>query len=241
MSNDFAERNRQTFNQKSRTYRSEFPKVVETLISVVQGQRTWVSDVWSDTEAGKGKDIRLLEYACGPGHISLALAPYVSRVVGMDISDGMIEEFNKNVAEAGYSDTVTGIRTDILAESSSSPAEVSGPEYFDFDVVVVSMALHHFEHPKKALIRLSERLKEGGVLMIVDMIPEHHQDHGLHHTSEVVNTISKHGFSHEEMQTMYAAAGISIGFKFQVIEEQLEFHRDGNTFHKTIFIARGQK
>ncbi|KAL4862037.1 hypothetical protein BDV12DRAFT_179343 [Aspergillus spectabilis] len=239
MTTDFAEKNRQVFDKMSRTYRSEFPNVVETLINVVQDQRTWVSDVWTDTEKGKGKEIKMLEYACGPGHISLALAPYVSRVVGMDISDGMIEEFNKNVSEAGRSSTMAGIRTDLLAESA--PAEVSGPEYFEFDVVVVSMALHHFEHPEKALIRLSERLKKGGVMIIMDMIPENHHDHGLHQMGEVVNTISKHGFSLEEMQMMYAGSGIGIGFKYQVLEERLEFNRDGNTFYKTIFLARGQK
>ncbi|KAL3491569.1 S-adenosyl-L-methionine-dependent methyltransferase [Aspergillus germanicus] len=239
MTSDFAEKNRQVFEKKSRTYKSDFAKGVETLVNVAQSQRTWVSNVWTDTEAGKGKDLRMLEYACGPGHISLALAPFVSSVVGLDISDGMIEEFNKNVHEAGRSDTMTGIKANLLADSA--PAEVSGPEYFDFDIVVVSMALHHFEHPGKALKCLGERLKNGGVMMIMDLIPEQHHDHGLHQMGEVVHTISKHGFSAEEMQKMYEDAGAGDGFKYQVIEERLEFTKDGNKFHKTIFVARGQK
>jgi hypothetical protein len=57
--------------KQSRTYQSDFVKVVETLVNVAQSQRTWVSDVWIDTEAGKGKELKMLEYACGPGHISL--------------------------------------------------------------------------------------------------------------------------------------------------------------------------
>jgi hypothetical protein len=108
------------------------------------------------------------------------LAPFVSSVVGLDISDGMIEEFNKTVHEAGRSETITGIKANLLADSA--PAEVSGPEY-----------------------------------------------------------ISKHGFSAEEMQKMYEDAGAGDGFKYQVIEERLEFTKDGNKFHKTIFVARGQK
>ncbi|KAL5334732.1 S-adenosyl-L-methionine-dependent methyltransferase [Aspergillus crustosus] len=239
MTTDFAERNRQAFEKQSRTYRSEFPKVVETLIKVVQDQRTWASDLWTDTEDGKGKEIKMLEYACGPGHISLALAPYVSRVVGMDISDGMIEEFQKNVSEEGRSDKMVGIKANLLAELA--PAQVSGPEYFEFDVVIVSMALHHFEHPENALHRLSERLKKGGVMLILDMTPEDHHDHGLHQMGEMVKTISKHGFSCEEMQTMYANAGMNTEFRYQILEERLEFERNGNVFHKTIFIARGQK
>ncbi|KAL4787206.1 S-adenosyl-L-methionine-dependent methyltransferase [Aspergillus varians] len=168
-----------------------------------------------------------------------ALAPFATRVIGMDISDGMIDEFNKNVREEGRSDTVVGVKADIL--SGPTPAEVSGPEYFDFDVVVVSMALHHFEHPEQALKRLSERLKKGGVMMIVDLIPEHHDDHGLHQMGAVVETISKHGFSLEEMQAMYEDAGVKTGFKHQVVEAPLVFNKNGKTFEKTVFIARGQK
>ncbi|KAL2803037.1 S-adenosyl-L-methionine-dependent methyltransferase [Aspergillus granulosus] len=240
MTDDFAEKNRQVFEKQSRTYKSDYKKGVETLVNVAQTQRTWVSDVWADTEAGKGKELKMLEYACGPGHISLALAPFVSRVVGIDISDGMIEEFKKNVCEAGRSDTMTGIKANLLADST--PAEVAGPEYFDFDIVVVSMALHHFEYPEKALKCLGERVKKGGVMMIMDLIPEHHHDHDHgHQMGEVFHTISKHGFSAEEMQKMYDDAGLGDGFKYQVIEEPLEFTRNGNTIYKTCFVARGQK
>ncbi|KAL2853772.1 S-adenosyl-L-methionine-dependent methyltransferase [Aspergillus pseudoustus] len=239
MTSNFAEKNRQVFEKQSRTYKTDFRKGIETLVKVAQTQRTWVSEVWADTEAGKGKTLKMLEYACGPGHISIALAPFVNRGVGMDISDGMIDEFNKNVREAGISDKMTGIKANLLV--NSSPAELSGSEYFDFDIVVVSMALHHFEHPEKALKCLGERLKKGGVMMIVDLVPEHLHDHGLHQMGEVVQTISKHGFSAEEMQKMYVNAGADNGFKYQVIEEPLEFTKDGNTFHKTIFVARGQK
>ncbi|KAL4933967.1 class I SAM-dependent methyltransferase [Aspergillus undulatus] len=193
----------------------------------------------------------MLEYACGPGHISLALAPFVSRVIGIDIADGMIEEFNKNVHEAGCSDTVFGIRANLLSESTS--AEVAGSEYFDFDLVVVSMALHHFEHPEQAVKRLGERLKKGGVMMLMDLVPEEHHGHDGHHDrhdhglgslsqmSEIAGTISKHGFSLEEMKTMYEDAGVASEFKYQILEKPLEFRKDGKVFHKTIFMARAQK
>ncbi|KAL3429673.1 S-adenosyl-L-methionine-dependent methyltransferase [Aspergillus tetrazonus] len=243
MMTEFAEKNRQVFNKQAAAYKSDFEGAVEALVSVVHDQRTWVSDTWVDTEAGKGKEIKALEYACGPGHISLALAPFVSRVVGMDISENMLEEFKKHVHEAGRSDTMVAVKADLVSESS--PTEISGPEYFDFDLVVVSMALHHFENPEKAMNRLSERLKKGGVMMIIDLIPkdhhDHEHDHALQQMGEVVETISKHGFSLDEMRTMYENAGVGNGFKYQVLEKRLPFTKDGKSFEKTIFIARGQK
>ncbi|KAL3480641.1 S-adenosyl-L-methionine-dependent methyltransferase [Aspergillus californicus] len=241
MTNDFTEKNRQVFDKQARTYKTEFAKGVETLVNVAKTQRTWVSDAWIDTKTGEGKDIKILEYACGPGHISLALAPFVSRVIGMDISDGMIEEFNKNAQQAGCSDTVVGIKANLLAESP--PAEVSGPEYFDFDLVVVSMAVHHFQYPAKALQRLGERLKKGGVMMIIDLVSdEHHHDskHELQHEMDVLETISKHGFDREETRRMFEDANAGDGFEYKVIEEPLVFHKKGKTYHMTIFIARGQ-
>ncbi|KAL2828954.1 S-adenosyl-L-methionine-dependent methyltransferase [Aspergillus cavernicola] len=238
MTSDFTEKNRRI--KQARTYKSEFAKAVEILVNVVQEQRTWVSDAWFDTKAGEGKEIRMLEYACGPGHISLALAPFVSRVIGMDISDGMIDEFNKNAREADRSDTVVAFKADLLAEPT--PAEVSGPEYFNFDLVVVSMALHHFEHPEQALKRLAERVKKGGVMMIIDLVPEGMDHQGLRRQmGEVVDTISKHGFDREETRKMYEDAGTGTEFKYQVIEEPLVFTKGGKTFHKTVFMARGQK
>ncbi|OJJ57444.1 hypothetical protein ASPSYDRAFT_46589, partial [Aspergillus sydowii CBS 593.65] len=77
MTTDFAEKNRQVFEKQSRTYRSEFGKVVETLINVVKNKRTWASDTWTDTKAGKGKEIKVLEYACGPGHVSLVSSRFL--------------------------------------------------------------------------------------------------------------------------------------------------------------------
>lgn len=52
------------------TYTADFGKALEVLYRTVQGRRHWVSEVWNDTEAGKGKEIKMLEYACGPGVLS---------------------------------------------------------------------------------------------------------------------------------------------------------------------------
>ncbi|KKK15696.1 hypothetical protein ARAM_007255 [Aspergillus rambellii] len=242
MSSDWTEKNRQTFEKMSRSYRADFAEGLKILFKTVQAKRGWASDIWTDTEAGKGREIKMLEYACGPGMVSMALAPFVTRIIGMDVSDGMVDEFNKNAQEEGMSDKMVGIKADLLGESV--PAEISGPEFYDFDVIVVSMALHHFQKPELAMSRLAERLKKGGVLIIIDIIPEHQddKDNGLRHVtpSEVAETIHRHGFSQEDMNKLYGDAGFATGFKYQVIEEPLVFKKGDNVFHRTIFMARAE-
>lgn len=40
------------------------------LCEETESHRLWLSSKWTDTAEGKGKEIKLLEYACGPGHVS---------------------------------------------------------------------------------------------------------------------------------------------------------------------------
>jgi hypothetical protein len=52
------------------SYREEFRQGQELIFNEVQGRRSWISDTWSDTDSGKGRKVRMLEYACGPGAVS---------------------------------------------------------------------------------------------------------------------------------------------------------------------------
>lgn len=168
----------------------------------------------------------------------------------------MIEEYTKNARQAGLSDKIVGYKGDLLADPAS--IELSGPEFFDFDVVLISMALHHFANPELAMKRFSERMKKGGVCLIIDLFIDegeghhhghehghdhsHGHDHGHKHPefAEANETISKHGFSKDDMRKLYESAGLAKGFDYQVVEEPLVFEKDGKSFSKTVFIARGQ-
>ncbi|PLB50186.1 S-adenosyl-L-methionine-dependent methyltransferase [Aspergillus steynii IBT 23096] len=246
----------------SKTYKDDFSDAMAKMYRTVQERRLWASDTWTDTEAGKGKEIKVLEYACGPGTVSLALAPFATRVVGLDISDGMVEEYNNNAREAGFADKMVGYKGNLFGESGST--ELSGPEFSDFDVVVVSMALHHFEKPDLAVKRLAERLKKGGTCLIIDMIPndQHPHSHGSDHHphghghghshghddsheneeefTDAKHTIKTHGFTQADMQKLYDAAGVGMNFDYQVLEEPWSFNKNGHSFSMTIFTARAQ-
>ena len=48
--------------------------------------------------------------------------------------------------------------------------EMSEPEWRDFDLAVISMALHHVKDPIDMLRRLKERLRPGGMLVVVEFL-----------------------------------------------------------------------
>ncbi|PYH91530.1 SAM-dependent methyltransferase [Aspergillus ellipticus CBS 707.79] len=235
---EHTEKNRQYFNNLSQSYKNDFKPVLDEICAQVASHRSWIGDTWTDTEAGKGKQIRMLEYACGIGAVSATLAPFVSKVVGMDVSENMVSEFNQNAQDAGLADKMAAVKGDLLAESLSD--ELSGPEYSDFDVVVVSMALHHFEKPDLAMSRFCERLSKGGACLIIDIVPDHHRmkhDFG----GEAAHTVKSHGFTDEQMRKLYEGAGLGMDFKYEAMDHQVEYYKDGKKRAMTLFLARGQR
>ena len=162
----------------------------------------------------------------------------MTKVIGLDISDNMVNEYNKNAEKTGFSHKMAAWKGDLFADTAST--ELPGPEFFDFDVVLVSMALHHFDDPSKALKCLGDRLKKGGVCVIVDLVPEHSDMmHGI--SSEVAETVKTHGFSLGQMNELFTDAGLTADFGYQVVDEPLVFHKEGKKIQKTIFVAKAQR
>lgn len=65
------------YSKLAKSYTSDFKSILESICRLVDSHRPWISDAWIDTEAGKGKEIKMLEYACGTGPVSL-VSYYVS-------------------------------------------------------------------------------------------------------------------------------------------------------------------
>ncbi|KAJ5730711.1 S-adenosyl-L-methionine-dependent methyltransferase [Penicillium malachiteum] len=242
---DFTEANRQYFDKMATTYKAQFASSLKTVSEQTLKNREWISDQWIDT-VNPNQEVRMLEYACGPGIISMTLAPFLTQVIGMDVSGNMIKEFNSNAATLGLADKVIGHECDLLADTPSP--DFAGPPYVDLDIVTVSMALHHFEHPFLALQRLGERVKQGGTCFIIDLIPQpdHGHDHGHNHAhktdfGEASHTVKTHGFSEESMRKLFEEAGFNSEFKYKAIDQPLEFIKDGKPFSIRVFFARAQR
>lgn len=168
------------------------------------------------------------------------LVPYVTKILGLDLSDNMVNEYNKNAEQNGYSNKMSARTGDLLTDPV--PTELSGPEYFGFDVVVISMALHHFDDAGKALRYLGDRLKTGGTCIIIDNVPDHLSDHHHNHVlGEAAHTVKTHGFTMEQMRDLFTNAGMEANFGYQVLDEPAVFQMNGKSFSKTLFLARAQR
>jgi SAM-dependent methyltransferase len=83
----------------------------------------------------------------------------------VDISPGMVDEYNRKAVNIGVEEKVRAVCLDILAIPTSEIPE----ELRNVDVVVCSMAFHHIEDISRASKVLASILKKGGYLLVVDL------------------------------------------------------------------------
>lgn len=135
----------------------------------------------------------------------------------------------------------------LIDPSDPNPASLSGPEFHDFDIAAVGLGFHHFDDPALAAKRLGERLRKGGVLMILDFMPHGHfhghDEHGHGHEHPAKKTVVHMGFSEEEMKKVFEGAGVGGGFEFVVLGKGVVFEEKekGTKMERSVFMARGSK
>ncbi|KAI1181068.1 S-adenosyl-L-methionine-dependent methyltransferase [Nemania sp. FL0916] len=194
--------NRTVFNEEAANYDEKHRKLHERLTREFHERLDFIGVDWAsedededdtdgdEVEASDKKpkrEVRLLDYACGTGMMSRALAPYVTQCVGMDIAESMVLTYNTRAENQGLTpDEMHAVLGNLTSETVSDA--LLSPELFGFDIAVVGGGFHHFGDPALAAKRLVERLKPGGVLLIWDFLPhgplhqhEHHHDHSHQH------------------------------------------------------------
>ncbi|KAF8191586.1 S-adenosyl-L-methionine-dependent methyltransferase [Mycena galopus ATCC 62051] len=109
----------------------------------------------------------VLDYACGTGIVARGIAPHCKTLIGVDISQGMVEEFNKGVQDHGalFPEIPTEKMRAIRAELKGEETELEGVK---FDIVMCSLAYHHIEDIAAVTALLTFFLKPGGTLIVVD-------------------------------------------------------------------------
>ncbi|KAH8811385.1 S-adenosyl-L-methionine-dependent methyltransferase [Xylogone sp. PMI_703] len=258
---DIVEKNREHWNNTAAQYDTRFEKTISQLIREIQKRKDWISTNWAEEddddddddddneEAKPTKNVRLLDYACGTGLVSRALAPYITQSIGIDLSENMVAQYNLRATNQGLSPSeMSAYHGNLLSPDDPNPASLAGPEFYDFDVAAVGLGFHHFSDPALAAKRLVGRLKSGGVLLIIDFMPHapgdvHGHRHGDMDVKSAVHTVTHHGFSEDEVKKMFIEAGAGDGFEYQVVGEGIVFVRgEGEKeMRRTVFMARGVK
>jgi hypothetical protein len=77
----------------------------------------------------------------------------------------MVQHYNEAARSSGLTPEQAHAVVGDLIGSEDPATELSGPEFYNFDVAAIGLGFHHFEDPPLAVKRLGERLKaETGVL-----------------------------------------------------------------------------
>ena len=117
--------------------------------------------------ADPGPDDVVLDVGCGTGAIALALAPAAKRVIGRDISEGMMEKAQEKATAENLENVEFGegrfrepnVGEPMDAESTGSPRADDRSAHVD--IVVSNFAMHH----------LSDEEKREAIRVIADLGP----------------------------------------------------------------------
>jgi len=102
----------------------------------------------------------ILDIATGTGDLAILMAnTSAKKIIGLDISAGMLEVGKKKIAGKNLSDKIELL----LADSENMPFEDH-----TFDAITVAFGVRNFEHLEKGLSEILRVLKPGGIFVILE-------------------------------------------------------------------------
>ncbi len=117
--------------------------------------------------APKGTEL-LLDYGTGTGLIALEFRPHVKKIVAVDSSEDMLAFLRKKLAAAA----ITGIEPRAWS-IGDDPQELPR-----FDIIIVSLTLHHVMDTARAAGVFYSLLNPGGIIAVADFDPDNGESHG---------------------------------------------------------------
>jgi SAM-dependent methyltransferase len=102
---------------------------------------------------------RVVDVACGPGLVSLALAPHAGRVTGLDVTPAMLDKARDLQRERGMANLAWDLgRADALPYPDGA-----------FDAVVTRWSFHHLLDPAAGLAEMVRVCRPGGRVVVADV------------------------------------------------------------------------
>lgn len=108
---------------------------------------------------------KILDIATGTGDLAILMTQtQAKKIIGLDISAGMLEIGKSKIEERKLSQTIEMV----LGDSKNMPFE----DHF-FDAITVAFGVRNFEHLEKGLTEILRVLKPGGIFVILETsVPE---------------------------------------------------------------------
>ena len=159
----------------------------------------------------------IMDLGAGTGLLSYFVAPHVAKIIAVDNSPSMLEEFKSKASE--FDSEIEVIEADISEEELNRK----------FDGIISSMTIHHVEETKALFSKLYTMLNENGFIAIADLDSEdgsfHSDNAGVHH----------HGFDRKELEVIAK----EIGFKDITFDLASTINKPHCTF--TVFLMTAVK
>lgn len=216
MSDDHTQINLERFNDKASDW-DEDPRRVKTSLDIARAIGTAIP---------LSKEMQLMEYGCGTGNLSLALAPSVGNILAVDLSPGMIDVLAKKLNEKDAPKNIKPLQWDLL--------QIHPEDRNRFDGIITSLTLHHIENPLALLTRFRDLLAPEGFVAIADLCIEqgkyfHHDNAGVAHD----------GFNEASISAVLQEAGFAPpNYSEPVAIEKVDPEGDLRRFGVFLAVAR---
>lgn len=158
----------------------------------------------------------IADLGAGEGIFSQLLARRGMRVIAVDNSEKMVEHGSAQARESGLFNLIYR-----LGDLESLPVETAS-----VDAAVLSQALHHAQHPERAVAEARRIVKPGGRIVIADLLK-----HGFEEAREMYADLWL-GFSEVELRRFLCQAG------FREVETKI-VHREADPPHFETVLAAG--
>ncbi|CAB37440.1 hexaprenyldihydroxybenzoate methyltransferase, Coq3 variant [Schizosaccharomyces pombe] len=230
------------FEDNSETsLRHDLPKYdQDRLLLTSDDDLTNVNNFW------KKSGMSILDFACGTGLISQHLFPYCKQIVGIDVSQDMVDVYNEKFRKMNIPKERACAYVLSLDDLDGNGDE---PFSTEFDAVVCSMAYHHIKDLQEVTNKLSKLLKPNGRLFVADLIKGGDTFHGNLHPDEIAKLGVAHhgGFTPQSILNLFKNASLSnaevIGkAQANVWVDEAKYQRSTQSKDaKTLDLANGEK
>ncbi len=155
--------------------------------------------LWARALAALLPPLDVVDFGCGTGVLSVEIARWAKRVVGVDQSAAALEKAKERAAREKLGN-LTFLKEDLHALSLPDGKK---------DLVVISQSLHHVTSPEVVLAEAARILKVGGRIILLELCPHEeewvrerlgHQHLGFS-PEALERTLSEVGFTHLARET----------------------------------------